>query len=85
MPIEVTRRLLTLHHAGFGEGALEKYPPGQLAGVLLYLMSRSEGGHWKSAHRGNSLVAYPTSRTILFWRRGTAMDHAHPAFYLSAE
>jgi len=29
------------------------------------LMRRSEGGHWKSAHRGNSLVAYPTSCTVV--------------------
>src|SRR5262249_62028539 len=28
----------------------------------------SEGGRWKSTHRGNSLAAYPTSRTVL--RRG---------------
>jgi len=25
----------------------------------------SEGGGWKSAYRGNSLAAYPTSRTVL--------------------
>ena len=25
----------------------------------------SEGGHWKSTRKGNSLVAYPTSRTGL--------------------
>ena len=25
----------------------------------------SEGGRWKSTHRGNSLAAYPTSRTVL--------------------
>ena len=24
-----------------------------------------EGGRWKSTHRGNSLAAYPTSRTVL--------------------
>ncbi len=29
------------------------------------LMSGSEGGDWKSAHRGNSLVAYPTASTVL--------------------
>ena len=28
----------------------------------------SEGGRWKSTHRGNSLAAYPTSRPVL--RRG---------------
>ena len=26
---------------------------------------RSEGGRWKSAHRGNSLTAYPTTSTVL--------------------
>jgi hypothetical protein len=25
----------------------------------------SEGGRWKSTHRGNSLAAYPTARTVL--------------------
>src|SRR6266702_8674441 len=25
----------------------------------------SEGGRWKSTHRGNSLAAYPTSRPVL--------------------
>src|SRR5215475_5182136 len=25
----------------------------------------SEGGRWKSTHRGNSLAAYPTSRAVL--------------------
>src|SRR5262245_39638496 len=29
------------------------------------LTSRSEEGRWKSTHRGNSLAAYPTSRTGL--------------------
>src|SRR5215831_9303219 len=29
------------------------------------LTSRSEEGRWKSTHRGNSLAAYPTSRTVL--------------------
>jgi hypothetical protein len=28
---------------------------------------RSEGGRWKSTHRGNSLAAYPTARPV---RRG---------------
>jgi hypothetical protein len=30
----------------------------------------SEGGCWKSARKGNSLAAYPTSRTVLYRRRG---------------
>jgi hypothetical protein len=38
--IRGTRWPPTLRQAGFGEGALEKYPPGQLAGVLLYLHAR---------------------------------------------
>jgi hypothetical protein len=29
------------------------------------VMRRSEGGDWKSASNGNSLVAYPTSRPVL--------------------
>src|SRR5215471_14772724 len=29
------------------------------------LTSRSEEGRWKSTHRGNSLAAYPTVRTVL--------------------
>jgi hypothetical protein len=29
------------------------------------VMRRLEGGDWKSASTGNSLVAYPTSRTVL--------------------
>ena len=29
------------------------------------VMRRSEGGDWKSASNGNSLVAYPTSRPDL--------------------
>lgn len=29
------------------------------------VMRRLEGGDWKSAINGNSLVAYPTSRTVL--------------------
>jgi hypothetical protein len=28
-------------------------------------MRSSEGGHWKSTCIGNSLVAYPTSRSVL--------------------
>ena len=27
--------------------------------------SSSEGGRWKSTHRGTSLAAYPTSRPVL--------------------
>jgi hypothetical protein len=42
----------------FGEGALEKYPDGQLAGVLLYVTISSERGRWKSTHQGNSLASY---------------------------
>jgi len=34
------------------------------------LMVSSERGGWKSAHRGNSLAAYSTSRTVLEQRRG---------------
>lgn len=29
------------------------------------VMRRLEGGDWKSASNGNSLVAYPTSRPVL--------------------
>lgn len=29
------------------------------------VMRRLEGGDWKSANTGNSLVAYPTARTVL--------------------
>ena len=29
------------------------------------VMRRSEGGDWKSASKGNSLVAYPTASTVL--------------------
>ena len=36
-----------------------------LAGRLLYVKHGSEGGDWKSAHRGNSLAAYPTSCPVL--------------------
>src|SRR5262249_28660660 len=32
----------------------------------------SEGGRWKSTHRGNSLAAYPTSRPVL--RRGAGSN-----------
>jgi hypothetical protein len=31
----------------------------------LQVMRRLEGGDWKSASTGNSLVAYPTSSTVL--------------------
>ena len=52
-------------HAGFGEETLEKYQKWQLAGVLLYVTSGSEGGAWKSAHCGNSLDSYPTQKQTL--------------------
>jgi len=49
-------------HALFGEGLTEKGQQWYLAGSLLY----SEGGSWKRpVHRGTSLAAYPTSRTVL--------------------
>jgi hypothetical protein len=44
VPTEATRWRPILRQAGFGEGALEKYPPRQLAGALLYRPSGSEGG-----------------------------------------
>jgi hypothetical protein len=34
------------------------------------VMRRLEGGDWKSASTGNSLVAYPTVRTVLRGGRG---------------
>jgi hypothetical protein len=42
------------------------------------LTSRSEEGRWKSTHRGNSLAAYPTSRTGLTggMRKRTARQRA---------
>jgi hypothetical protein len=38
------------------------------------VMRRSEGGDWKSASKGNSLVAYPTASTVL--RGGGCSDAA---------
>ena len=34
------------------------------------VMRGSEEGRWKSTHRGNSLAAYPTSRSVLREARG---------------
>lgn len=34
------------------------------------VMRRLEGGDWKSASNGNSLVAYPTASTVLQQRVG---------------
>jgi len=39
---------------------LEKYPPGQLAGGLLYLMYGSKRGGWGNVPRGNAPRPYPT-------------------------
>jgi hypothetical protein len=65
--IRVTRWLPTLRQAGFGEGALEKYPPGQLAGGLLYLMGAFGGGWLEKLSQlgGRSLATYPTVRAVL--------------------
>ncbi|MEP1062880.1 MULTISPECIES: hypothetical protein, partial [Cyanophyceae] len=38
------------------------------------VMRRLEGGDWKSASNGNSLVAYPTASTVL--RGGGCSDAA---------
>ncbi len=47
------------------EGGRWKRAERHLAGGLPYLTSRLEEGRWKSTPMGNSLAAYPTSRTVL--------------------
>jgi hypothetical protein len=41
-------------------------------------MRGSEEGRWKSTHMGNSLAAYPTSRTDL-WETGGEIPPVYPA------
>jgi hypothetical protein len=77
--VSVPRWPSTLPHVQFlGSGAVVTPPcyPARLekgcmfqylAGRLLYFMHGLEGGGWKSAHRGNSLAAYPTVHPV---RRG---------------
>jgi hypothetical protein len=42
---------------------------GELTEIARFMVSSERGG-WKSAHRGNSLAAYPTARTVLQPSRG---------------
>ena len=43
--------------------------------------SSSEGGHWKSTHRGNSLAAYPTACPVWGGLGGNRPQGTAPSFY----
>ena len=48
--------------AGYPQGHTKPGISRDLASRLPYRTSSSEGGGWKSTHKGNSLTAYPTTR-----------------------